>query len=314
MGAQQELLIGGVPKAQYVEQWRRQLGVFAAVPDVQVDRFSRKWLDLPYTDKTDGQTLDIYLPEAGSGPWPVILYIHGGGWFMGNKRSITMEPLFYVLQRGYALVSVDYTLSDKAEFPVQVYEVKAAVRWLRRHAQQYHLLPDRIALWGDSAGGHLAALAATSEAAGQLNDTSLGSPGYSATVRAVVDWYGPCDFLAMRRQLQAMGVTPPQPGLCTLEELFLGAALADAPELARAANPETYLTADAPPFFIQHGRKDIVVPCEQSVALAEKLGKAAGRNKVFLEILAEAGHADPCFFTRENLEKNLAFLDRFLRG
>ena len=154
MGKQQEILIGGVPKAQHVEQWRKQLGDFVAPPEVKIDRLKRKWLDVPYTDKADGQTLDIYLPDTGDGPYPVIVYIHGGGWFMGHKRAITMEPLFYVLERGYALVSVDYTLSDKAEFPLQVYEVKTAVRWLRRQAKQYRLLPERVALWGDSAGGH----------------------------------------------------------------------------------------------------------------------------------------------------------------
>ncbi|NLN07399.1 MAG: alpha/beta hydrolase [Firmicutes bacterium] len=314
MGKQQEILIGGVPKAQHVEQWRKQLGDFVAPPEVKIDRLKRKWLDVPYTDKADGQTLDIYLPDTGDGPYPVIVYIHGGGWFMGHKRAITMEPLFYVLERGYALVSVDYTLSDKAEFPLQVYEVKTAVRWLRRQAKQYRLLPERVALWGDSAGGHLAALAATSAAAGQLNDESLGSPGYSAAVQAVVNWYGPCDFLAMRGQLMDLGVMPPESGLCSLEELFLGAALSDAPELVRAANPETYITPEAPPFFIQHGGNDMVVPCEQSVAFAAKLEKAVGRDKVFLEILEGAAHADPCFFSRENLEKNLAFLDRILRG
>ncbi|NLM46798.1 MAG: alpha/beta hydrolase [Firmicutes bacterium] len=314
MDTRQEIMIGGVPKAQHVAQWRKLLGDFIVPPAVKVDRFSRKWLDVPYTDKAGGQTLDIYLPETGSGPFPVIVYIHGGGWFMGHKRSITMEPLFYVLERGYALVAVDYTLSDKAEFPLQVYEVKTAIRWLRRQAKQYNLLPERIALWGDSAGGHLAALAATSAAAGQLNDEALGSPGYSAAVQAVVDWYGPCDFLTMSRQVKDLGVAPLPPGLCSLEELFLGARVTDAPDAARAANPETYITKEAPPFFIQHGKKDLVVPCEQSVALAAKLANAIGRDKVFLEILEGAAHADPVFFTRENLEKNLAFLDRFLRG
>ena len=308
-----EPLIGGIPKSEHVARWRSQFKEMLNVPDANVDGIRRKWLDLPYTNRPDGVALDIYLPEEGPGPFPVILYIHGGGWFLGHKRNVNMEPFLYVLQRGYALVSVDYTLSDKAEFPTQVYEVKTAARWLRENAEKYCLQAEKIALWGDSAGGHLAALAGISSAAGELEDLSFGSPDQSSAVSAVVDWYGPADFFTMREQQKEMGVSMQPAQGCSMEELFLGSLLDDAPDKVKAANPETYISPASPPFFIQHGDKDFVVPCGQSVSLAAKLKEALGEDKVYFEILEGAAHADPCFFRRDNMDKALDFLDKYLK-
>src|SRR5690554_436212 len=308
-----EVVINGIPKSEHVAKWRTLLPpeMFSA-PELNVELHKRKFLDLPYTNNPDGPRLDIYLPDT-QGPYPVIVYVHGGGWLIGHKRVAYMEPLFYFLEHGYALVSIDYTLSDKAEFPTQIYEVKTAIRFLREHAAAYNLQPDRMAALGDSAGGHLAALAGTSAAAGQLEDVSLGSAAQSSKIQAIVDWFGPIDFTTMQKQLREAGAPAHDLTVCTMEDLFIGADLASEPQKAKPADPTTYITADTPPFMIQHGDNDTVVPCQQSLPFAAKLEAAIGKNNVILEILEGAVHEDPRFYAQANLDKVVGFLDKYLK-
>jgi len=310
-----EIMLKGIPKSGHIAKWRQLLPQeMLNAPEVDVSKIKHKWLDLPYTNNPQGPKLDLYLPENTEGPYPVVVYIHGGAWLIGHKRVAYMEPLFYVLEHGYALVSIDYTLSDQAEFPTQIYEVKTAVRFLRQHADTYNLDARRIAVWGDSAGGHLAALAGTSGAAGQLEDLSLGWPEQSSEVQAVVDWFGPTNLTAMQKQLQEQGFPTWNQDICTMEDLFIGADLSQEPEKAKPADPTTYITPEAPPFLIQHGDRDMVVPCQQSIPFAQKLEEAIGKEKVVLEILPGAAHEDPRFYDRENLDKVIKFLDRHLKS
>lgn len=309
-----DIILKGIPKSEHIAKWRRLFPPeMLNPPEIDVSSRKRKWLDLPYTTNPQGPKLDIYLPESTEGPYPVIVYIHGGGWFLGHKRVAYMEPLFYMLEHGYALVSIDYTLSDQAEFPTQIYEIKTAIRFLRQHAEIYNLQAHRIAVLGDSAGGHLAALAGTSGATGALEDLSLGWPQQSSKVQAVVDWFGPTNLAAMQQQLQDLNLPSWDSMACTMEDLFIGADLSQEPEKAKPADPATYLTPEAPPFMIQHGDKDTVVPCQQSISFAQKLEEAIGKDKVIFEILPGAVHEDPRFYAQENLDKVIKFLDQYLK-
>jgi acetyl esterase/lipase len=221
------------------------------------------------------------------------------------------------LERGYAVVAVNYRLSWQARFPASVHDAKAAVRWIRGNAAQRGFDPDRIAAWGGSAGGYLAAMLGTSAGVPQMEDLTLGNPAHPSSVQAVVAWFAPTDFLQMDAQLTESGMAPP-PGMRhneanSPESLFLGEAITKAPELARAANPETYITPKAPPFLLQHGRRDATVPVQQSIQFAEKLRRAIGEDKVLLEVLPDAEHDDVRFEAPENVAKVLDFLDRHLR-
>jgi hypothetical protein len=170
-------------------------------PDIS--SISRKYLDLSYAEQSNAQKLDIYLPEEGKGPFPVILSVHGGAFLGGDKRDGQLIPMLKGLEKGYAIVSINYRLSGEATWPAQILDCKAAVRWIRAHAGDYKLDPERIAAWGGSAGGHLSAVLGTSGDIPELEDPDQGNAAYSSRVQAVVDWFGPTDFLEMDPHLQA---------------------------------------------------------------------------------------------------------------
>ncbi len=292
--------------------------------------------DLEYARYTlDGEAhpllLDLYLPEPAPRPLPLLLYIHGGGWIEGSKAGCPGEPL---ARHGYAVACVDYRLARATPegcaltFPAQIQDVKAAVRWLRRHADRYGLDPNRFAAIGDSSGGHLAALLGTSAGVPELAGPE-GTDG-SEAVQAVVDWYGPVDVTQGPVVFEDDACTTPWDTLVgtyggeetpyfywTLAwSTFLGGSLAD-PEVlerARMASPLTYVDAGDPPFLILHGEADDMVPIEQSERLAEAL-RRAGVEVTFIR-LPNAGHhfGSPEEVLPEFLEPTLAFLDRHLRG
>jgi len=301
------LLIGGVGHT---------LVVGAQPPrSIAVDQITRKWLDLAYAATSEAQKLDVYLPEHGEGPFPVILSVHGGAFKGGDKRDGQVIPMLAGLKRGYAVVSINYRLSGQAVWPAQIHDCKAAVRWLRAHAAAYKLDGDRIAAWGGSAGGHLAAMLGTSGGVEALEDLTLGNPHHSSRVQAVVDWFGPTNFLRMDEQLQASQVENPQVHAVpdSPESELLGANLDDAPELVGQADPGTYVSDDDPPFLIQHGLEDHLVPYQGSVLLARQLGTALGWERVSLELFPATGHGGPPFGSEQNLERVFGFLDAHLR-
>ena len=168
----------------------------------------RKWLDLHYATFSGAQKLDIYLPEEGDGPFPVVLHIHGGAFAFGDKRDIHLMPYLQGLQREYAVVSVNYRLSGEAIFPAGLQDLKASIRWLRANQECYHLDGNRIAACGGSAGGNYAAMLCLTPDKSELDDISLGNSEYSCTVQAAVDMFGPTDFLKMDDQLAESGLGP----------------------------------------------------------------------------------------------------------
>ena len=275
----------------------------------------RKMLDIPYASLSKAQKLDIYLPEEGSAPFPVIVSIHGGAFRFGDKGDNQVMPMLEGLKRGYAVVSINYRMSAEAIFPALVHDMKAAIRWIRANSSRWGFDQQKIATWGGSAGGYQAAMAGVTDGISELEDLSLGNPEQISTVQAVVDWFGPTDFLKMDEQLAEFKVDPKDAhnGAKSPESLLMGAKITEIPEQVKAANPETYIRPNAPPFLIQHGTKDDVVPCLQSVYFAEKLAAALGPDKVTLELLEGARHGDPRFGSPENLERVFAFLDRHLK-
>lgn len=283
----------------------------------RLGQLTRRATDLPYAMLSTAQKLDIYLPEEGAGPFPVIVSIHGGAFMFGDKADEQVLPMLEGLKRGYAVVSINYRMSGEALFPALVQDVKAAIRWLRANAGQWALDPGRVCAWGGSAGGYLAAMAGVSDGVAGLQDLSLGNANESSRVQAVVDWFGPTDFLKMDDQIAAAGllVNPEQAhnGERSPESLLLGAVITSIPERVLAANPETYINAKAAPFLIQHGTADDIVPCAQSVYFAQKLTSVLGPAGVTLELLDGAKHADARFARPENLERVFRFLEGILK-
>jgi len=276
---------------------------------------TRKWLDLAYATASQAQKLDIYLPNEGGGPFPVIFAVHGGGFLLGDKGGPFVQPAMNGLTRGYAVVSVNYRLSREAVFPAAVLDLKAALRFVRANAARYNLDANRIAAWGDSAGGNLASMLGVTAGVDALEDLNMGNAGQPSSVQAVVDFYGPTDFANMDNAFAESGITKHMihSKANSYESRYMGFPVTSNPERAGKANPETYISSAAPPFFIENGDKDSTVPPSQNAHLAAVLEKAIGKEKVVYVSLPGAGHGGPEFETAENLEKVFEFLDRFLK-
>jgi acetyl esterase/lipase len=244
---------------------------------------------------------DVAVPLSG-GPFPVVIYLHGGGWRMGDRKGAPDLAAFAA--RGFATVSIEYRLSGEAIFPAALEDVKTAIRWVRKEATSFGFDPDAIGLWGSSAGGHLAAMAALTDA-----DTFTGDEhaSYSSSVQAVVDGYGPSAFLEMDAHRDpGPSADPESPSLPpgakstdanSFESAFLGAPIATIPERVAAASPLTYVHASACPFLIIHGAADTLVPLDQSERLYVAL--ATRGNDVQLAVFEGLGHA---FFNRRHLD------------
>jgi acetyl esterase/lipase len=286
-------------------------------PPAYTHHIRRRYLDIPYANLSLSQKLDIYIPDEGEGPFPVILSIHGGAFMGCDKLDMQVLPMLQGLQRGYAVVASNYRLSWEATFPALVHDVKAAVRWVRGNAKWFYLDPERVAAWGGSAGGYLSTMLGVSDGITELEDLSLGNPDQPSNVQAVVDWFGPTDFLKMDEQLTASGLAPMEgtehSGVNSPESLLLGAKITEVPEMVKAVNPETYIRENAAPFLIQHGVADPVVPVQQSMGLAENLMRVCGDDRVTLELFDGFEHGDRRFESPLNVKRVLDFLDAHLK-
>ena len=278
--------------------------------------------DIPYATQSEAQKLDIYMVSKREKPCPVIMWMHPGGFHEGDKDGSAIAPLAIInmiklvqpmLERGYAAVSINYRLSQEAIFPALMFDVKAAVRWIRANAAKYDFNPDKVAAWGSSAGGYLAAMLATAGDVKELEDLALGHPDQSSRVTAAVDWYGPTDFLQMDPQHIQLGQEAHVHHAESPESRLMGAPVTLVPDRCKAASPMTYINQKSAPIFIQQGTGDPVIPYPQSVMLAEQMSAAIGKENVFIELVENVGHADPVFFTLENVHKVLDFLDKYMK-
>jgi acetyl esterase/lipase len=221
--------------------------------------------DIVYgTADNQAQRMDVYYPASG-GPWPGLVFVHGGGWSEGDKAPVPVVPT----AAGFLVVSINYRMYPAYRFPAMIEDVKCAIRCLRAHASAYNLDPGRIALAGHSAGGHLVALAGL---AGESAGWDTGAYGdQSSAVQAVVPMSAPtdlaCKFPAEVQELIA--------NVFGEEQLF-------------SASPGNYVHADAPPFLIVHGDADDIVPVEQAHLLYEALKKAGAPVEKL--ILQNGGH------------------------
>jgi acetyl esterase/lipase len=222
--------------------------------------------------------LDLHRPD-GPTP-PVVVFLHGGGWRVGSRGAFgpayadwSPTPFARLAAAGVAVASLDYRLSGEARFPAQLDDVTAGLAWLRAHAGCVGVDASRVVLWGESAGGHLAAL------------LGLADP----QVRGVVDWYGPADLTALVADAAAGGISAVDVGAAdSREALLLGAPAASDPERARRAGPVAHVHPGAPPFLLRHGTADRFVPSRQSERLAEALREAG--VDVRLDLVEGADH------------------------
>jgi acetyl esterase/lipase len=229
--------------------------------------------------------LDIYLPSSNTVPY-LIVWVHGGAWHSGSKAS---PPLSFVAS-GYALASIDYRLSVEAKFPAQMYDIKAAIRYLRANAAQYGYRADKIIIAGSSAGGHLATLAGVTNNDRELEGNLGRHTQTSSAVQAILDYYGPTNFTTIMKQSTPHGVGVRGPAMA----LLLGHTVDNTPDLAKKASPVLQVDAHDPPLLIFHGDQDIQVPINQSHELVG-VYKANNLN-VRMEVVHGAGHTEKPYF------------------
>ena len=260
--------------------------------------------DLAYAQDSAAQKLDLYLPAKADGKLPLVVWIHGGGWSAGDKRGGPWTPL---LEKGYAVASINYRLTGEAIFPAQIHDCKAAVRFLRANAAKYKLDPDHIGVWGSSAGGHLVALMGTSGGVDALEGKVGGNLDQSSRVQAVCDWFGPTDLVRMQEQA-IPGAKMDHNAPNSPESRLIGGPIQGNKEKAAKANPIEYVDKNDPPFLIMHGDKDPLVAPGQSELLRDALKKAD--VPVELHVVPNAGHG---FGGQELTDKVVAFFDKHLK-
>jgi acetyl esterase/lipase len=241
--------------------------------------------------------LDLFLPKRGTGPFPAVVYIHGGGWSGGNKGAFRRQAA-YMATQGFVGACIEYRLSGEAKFPAAVNDAKAAVRWVRANAARYRINPDKIGAAGGSAGGHLVAMLGTTHKVREF-DRGGGNESVSSRVQAVAAFNPAVDLVSMGK-LASTATSHP---LYT----FLGATYAERPDLYAKASPITYVDRDSAPHLFLHGTGDTTVPYQQSVDMMKKL-KEAG---VLAEIFSAEGAAHGFFNRPPWFEPTLKRMEEF---
>jgi acetyl esterase/lipase len=265
-------------------------------------------LDVPY-GPNKRHLLDIYLPE-GDGPFPVLIHLYGGGLYFGEKSSFKLNPTFKFIAEGFAIVSVNYSLTWQSPFPNQVAELHAAIAHLQENATAYQLDANNIQLIGESSGGHLATLAAASWHAG----VTLGTPLTDAPlpqINSVIAFYPPTRVDQFQTQFKALRIKPqfPETGEAdSFEGQMLQGVPSELPEAVAKANPATYFTDNTPPLLLYAGTQDKVVPFIQSIELADRYRRLANKKHLQAHFVYGAGHNLNDFDTPEIFEEKLAFI------
>ena len=278
---------------------------FTPPPGIQVAK------DLVYASTPEKELkLDVYRAKsAGKEKLPLVVWIHGGGWRNGSKDAPRMAVR--LAERGYVVASINYRLSHEAIFPAQIHDCKAAIRWLRAHADDYGISAGRVGVWGSSAGGHLVALLGTSGGVKDLEGSvNPAARDFSSRVQAVVDYFGPTDLLQMDAHSISDRLIHDAPD--SPESRLIGGPIQEHPEKVMRANPITYVTPDDPPFLIVHGDKDPLVPHHQSELLHAALEKAGVASELYTVKGGEHGRGGE-FGSPELFERAARFLDEMLK-
>ncbi len=255
--------------------------------------------------------LDLYLPRAEAdtaaatdhkaAPPPLIVWIHGGGWTGGDRKPC---PMLWMVPRGYAVASLGYRFSQEAKFPAQIYDCKAAIRFLRARAGMYSYDASRIGVIGASAGGHLSALLGTGNGVKELEGDEGAHADKSSDVQSVCDIFGPTDFIEI--------VKTSNDTANSLIGKLLGGPVSEKMELAKLASPNTFVKRGAPPFLIIHGEKDPLVPVDQSRLLDAKLRAVEVPSDLL--VIPGGGHGPGVIGNPLVIGRIQAFFDKTLRG
>ncbi|GAB4035306.1 prolyl oligopeptidase family serine peptidase [Spirosoma gilvum] len=280
---------------------------------------SKYWLDVDYAgDSHIGHRLDIHLPKTGKAPFPVVVCIYGSAWFSNSAKETTFSVGLgqKLLSSGFAVVNINHRSSSDAKFPAQIQDVKAAIRFIRANASRFGLDNSFIGITGWSSGGHLSSLTGTTNGIEKTTVKGLevdieGSIGKftqtSSHVNAVVDWFGPTDFLIMDQCGSSFSHNEAK----SPESSLIGGPIQENPAKCALASPMSYVRNDTPPFLIFHGDKDPLVPHCQSEKLYERLQQEKVKSQ--LVIVPGGGHG-PGVMIDTYYDRMLAFFTDQLKA
>lgn len=264
-------------------------------------------LNVPYADNDNPrQQVDIYLPKDASAgePLPVVLFIHGGGWSGGDRKGYMARAVEMAAGGKYAAISVGYRMSSEAKWPAQIHDCKAAVRWVRAHAKELNIDPNRIGATGSSAGGHLVTMLGLTAGNKELEGSLGKHADQSSAVTCVINFCGPTDMAAPLMQGEAAQTDDPAvSGL-------VGGPLKEKADAVRQASPLTWVSKDAAPIMTVHGMKDARVNYNNATKLEAAMKKAGATH--YLVPVTEAGHGIP--IGPELADRMQKFWDKYLRG
>ncbi len=260
-----------------------------------------KFLDIQYGTLPE-QLLDLYLPEKGDGPYPVLFDVHGGGWMLGSKRESFIAKKMDMLNRGYAVIAMDYRLLPETHFPENLYDVKTAVRWTRAHAEKYNLDPERFTMIGDSAGGHLTLMMAFTADRPEYAGYQYGWEDYSDSVQAACDMFGPSVMDSRARYCyRESGVKRAAFGEGFTIEDIMADCFGHEDNLLKLISPLELIHKNIPPLLIMQGHDDAIVPYQNSTLVYERICKVCGEGRAELLMYDDYNHEDPRFYIGESL-------------
>lgn len=275
--------------------------------------FERVWMDVPFSDRSETLKLNLVLPNEGEGPFPVVMFIHGGGWLTGDKNHVQTQSIYRLLYAGYAVCCINYRLSSEAKWPLPLHDCKAAVRFLRANAEKFGIDGSRIGAAGNSAGGHLAAMLGTTNGKKEFEDLTMGWADASSEVQAVFTWFGIYDFTHWLEDCKKAYPNQEVDLEVSAEAYMFGHRIDEEPERLESASPLLQIDESACPFYVQHGTGDSVVPWYQCQRFYDRYTEVLGKEHISIKLLDGAQHSDPAFKTDENVFEFVKFFDRYLR-
>lgn len=274
----------------------------------------RKYLDVVYAEESPNQRLDIYLPEEGKGPFPILFHIHGGGFAFGDKQDSHMNAYLNFLKKGIAVGSIEYRLSREAIFPAAVLDCREAIRFARKHAAEYQLDAEHFGVIGGSAGGNLSAIIGMNIPNGAFPGEENRNFTGECHVNVAVDQFGPIAFQVMDEQARMNKISfANHDAVSSAESAYMGGALPTLDEeYAAQASPITYINSKMAPFLVQHGKADRLVPYQQSEMFVRAIREKQPEAVVEFVTLPAAEHDDKEFSAEENIELIWNFISSYL--
>ncbi len=286
-----------------------------APPPVDTSWIHRQFCDIAY-GPAEANKFNVYLPNEGDGPFPVVVFIHGGAFSGGDRTDPQVRPFLELVKCGFALVSMDHRLSGEVVFPEGLRDCAAGLGYIRDNGARWGLDTERMGFVGNSAGGNFVLMLALAQGTDVIPAEKPVLP------KCVVTWFAPTDFLACIeafREEEELFRDKGFPGELphdhpySPESVYLGGPILELEEaFVRSSAPTEYITPAMPPMLMQHGRMDHVVHWTQSKIFMEKANRICGEERVLLDVLPEADHADPAFETEENMARVAAFFQKHL--